>query len=242
MGGNKQMKKRRLIIVVCIAAASILAAIGILLALNNGGQQGPVKPKKAYKDTLVDMQEFLSTPKAEEDIADGMYGVYEAIQALGDAAADTVGYAYTDLNEDGQKELLIGNFTGTGAPDVKNEIYGAYTYHMGIREPLFEKQKRNTYALTDTGTLYFYGSDGVAFHIVAEYQMTEEGIVCIDFYFSYPKYGDINNLEYFHNTTGEWDPKVSEKVDMTYEQFEEIRKNLAARTVSIDAELLSEIG
>ena len=113
---------------------------------------------------------------------------------------------------------------------------------MGIREPLFEKQKRNTYALTDTGTLYFYGSDGVAFHIVAEYQMTEEGIVCIDFYFSYPKYGDINNLEYFHNTTGEWDPKVSEKVDMTYEQFEEIRKNLAARTVSIDAELLSEIG
>jgi hypothetical protein len=29
---------------------------------------------------------------------------------------------------------------------------------------------------------------------------------------------------------------------MTYEQFEEIRKNLAARTVSIDAELLSEIG
>ena len=97
-------------------------------------------------------------------------------------------------------------------------------------------------APTDTGTLYFYGSDGVAFHIVAEYQMTEEGIVCIDFYFSYPKYGDINNLEYFHNTTGEWDPKVSEKVDMTYEQFEEIRKNLAARTVSIDAELLSEIG
>ena len=96
--------------------------------------------------------------------------------------------------------------------------------------------------MTDTGTLYFHGSDGVAFHIVAEYEMTEEGIVCKDFYFSYPKYGDINDLEYFHNTTGEWDPKVSEKVDMTFEQLEQIRKDLAARTVALDTELLSGIG
>ena len=230
------MKRRALIIILCIAAVCILSAC------NKTEGPAPQKPEVAYKDTLADMQGILSSPESAENIFDGMYGVYEAILALGDDAADTVGYAYIDLDQDGQKELLIGNFTGTGASDVKNEIYGAYTYHMGIREPLFEKQKRNTYALTDTGTLYFYGSDGVAFHIVAEYQMTEEGIVCIDFYFSYPKYGDINNLEYFHNTTGQWDPKVSEKVDMTYEQFEEIRKNLAVRTVSIDAELLSEIG
>ena len=233
------MKKKKLIIIVSIAAAVIiLAAVGILLA---GGQQGPVKPKKAYKEPLVDVQEFLSATIPVEEIPDGMYGVYEAIQALGDEAADTVGYAYTDLNQDGQKELLIGNFTGAGTADTKNEIYGAYTYHMGFLEPLFEKQKRNTYALTDTGTLYFHGSDGVAYHIVAEYEMTEEGIVCIDFYFSYPKYGDINELEYFHNTTGQWDPDVSEKVDMTFEQFEQIRMNLAARTVSIDAEMLSQI-
>ena len=230
------MKRRVLIIILCIAAVCILSAC------NQTEGPAPQKPEAAYKDTLADMQGILSSPESAENIFDGMYGVYEAILALGDDAADTVGYAYIDLDQDGQKELLIGNFTGTGASDVKNEIYGAYTYHMGIREPLFEKQKRNTYALTDTGTLYFHGSDGVAFHIVAEYQMTEEGIVCIDFYFSYPKYGDINNLEYFHNTTGQWDPKVSEKVDMTYEQFEEIRKNLAVRTVSIDADLLSEIG
>ena len=230
------MKRRALIIILCIAAVCILSAC------NKTEGPTPEKPEAAYKDTLADMQGILSSPESAENIFDGMYGVYEAILALGDDAADTVGYAYIDLDQDGQKELLIGNFTGTGASDVKNEIYGAYTYHMGIREPLFEKQKRNTYALTDTGTLYFHGSDEVAFHIVAEYQMTEEGIVCIDFYFSYPKYGDINNLEYFHNTTGQWDPKVSEKVDMTYEQFEEIRKNLAVRTVSIDADLLSEIG
>ena len=230
------MKKRALIVILCIAAVSILSAC------NKTDEPAPVKPEIAYKDTLVDFQEILAAPDDEENILDGMYGVYEAIQTLGDVAADTVGYAYSDMNQDGQQELLIGNFEGTGAPDVKNELYGAYTYVDGMLEPLFEKQKRNTYALTDTGTLSFHGSDGVAFHIVAEYQMTEEGFVCIDFYFSYPKYGDVNELEYFHNTTGQWDPDVSEKVDMTFEQLEQIRKELAARTVALDAQLLSEIG
>lgn len=228
------MKRRALIIILCIAAVSILSAC-------SDGRQ-PVKPKKAYKDTLADIQEVISDPESEEDIIDGIYGIQEAILALGDAAADTVGYTYHDMNGDGQMELLIGNFEDTGALDVKNELYGAFTYKGGSPEPLFEKQKRNTYALTDTGTLYFYGSDEVAYHIVAEYQLTEEGIVCVDFYFTYPKYGDINDIEFYHNTTGEWDPEVSEKVDMTIEQFEEIRKNLAARTVFIDGTKLSELG
>ena len=52
----------------------------------------------------------------------------------------------------------------------------------------------------------------------------------------------MNDLEYFHNTTGQWDPKASEKVDMTLEQFEAIRKELAARTIPIDAESFSKIG
>jgi hypothetical protein len=228
------MKKIAWILILCLAAVCILSAC-------SDGRQ-PVKPKKAYKDTLADIQEVISDPESEEDIIDGIYGIQEAILALGDAAADTVGYTYHDMNGDGQMELLIGNFEDTGALDVKNELYGAFTYKGGSPEPLFEKQKRNTYALTDTGTLYFYGSDGEVYHILAEYQMTEAGIVCIDFYFSYPKYGDVNNIEYFHNTTGEWDPNVSEKVDMTYEQFEELRKSLAARTVSIDAEMLYKTG
>ena len=229
------MKKRALIIILCIAVLSTLSAC-------NRAAGHPVRPKAAYKDILAGFREVLSSPESTENVYDGMYGVYEVIQALGDTAADTVGYAYNDLNQDGQKELLIGNFESTGTSDIKNDLYAAYTYEDGAPEPLFEKQKRNAYALTDTGTLYFYGSDGVAFHIVAEYEMTEEGIVCKDFYFSYPKYGDINEIEYFHNTTGEWDPKVSEKVDMTFEQLEQIRKELAARTVSIDAELLADTG
>ena len=234
------MKKRVLIAVLCIAALSTLSACDKQKGDNT--ETEPIECEVAYKDSLVNINEAISSSGDAENLIDGMYGVYEAAKELGDAAADTIGYVYSDMDKDGKEELLIGNFEGTGSPDVKNEIYAAFSHDGDNLEPLYEKQKRNTFALTDTGTFYFHGSDGVKYHIVAEYEMTEEGIVCKDFYFTYPIDGDGNNMGYYHNTTGVWDSEGSEQIDMTFEQLEEIRKELAARTVPMDAAKLSEIG
>ncbi len=231
------MKNRVLIFILCAAAVSTLSACN-----KSKGDTEPFACEAAYKDTLENLCEVLEIPEGEEYIMDGMYGVYEAAKELGDAAADTIGYVYSDMDKDGKEELLIGNFEGTGSPDVKNEIYAAFSHDGDTLEPLFEKQKRNTYALTDTGTFYFHGSDGEKYHIVAEYEMTEEGIVCKDFYFTYPIDGDGSNMGYYHNTTGVWDSEGSEKIDMTFEELEEIRKELAARTVPLDGAKLSEVG
>ena len=231
------MKKRVLAILLCIAAVSILAACN-----DQKDNEEPFDCKTAYDNTLDDLYKLISSPASEEMIYDGMYGVYEAAQALGDAAADTIGYVYNDMDKDGKEELLIGNFEGTGSPDVKNEIYAAFTHDGDTLEPLFEKQKRNTFALTDTGTFYFHGSDGDKYHIVAEYELTEEGMICKNFYFTYPINGDGNNMGYYHNTTGIWNSEGSEKIDMTFEELEAIRKDLAARTVPVDAAKLSEVG
>lgn len=231
------MKKRVLAILLCIAAVSILPACN-----DQKDNEEPFDCKTAYDNTLDDLYKLISSPASEEMIYDGMYGVYEAAQALGDAAADTIGYVYSDMDEDGKEELLIGNFEGTGSPDVKNEIYAAFTHDGDTLEPLFEKQARNTYALTDTGTFYFHGSDGEKYHIVAEYELTEEGMICKNFYFTYPINGDGNNMGYYHNTTGIWNSEGSEKIDMTFEELEAIRKDLAARTVPVDAAKLSDVG
>ena len=231
------MKKRVLAILLCIAAVSILSACS---TPNDDAE--PFACEVAYKDTLDSLYKLISSPASEEMIYDGMYGVYEAAQALGDAAADTIGYVYNDMDKDGREELLIGNFEGTGSPDVKNEIYAAFTHDGDTLEPLFEKQKRNTFALTDTGTFYFHGSDGDKYHIVAEYELTEEGMICKNFYFTYPINGDGNNMGYYHNTTGIWNSEGSEKIDMTFEELEAIRKDLAARTVPVDAAKLSDVG
>jgi hypothetical protein len=237
VGGDNQMKKRILIAILCIAV------VGILSACNKPTDDpGDFECEAAYKDTLGDFSELLADPESAESLNDGMYAVYQAALELGDAAADTIGYVYSDMDEDGKEELLIGNFEGTGSPDVKNEIYAAFTHDGDTIEPLFEKQDRNTYALTDTGTFYFHGSDGEKYHIVAEYELTAEGMICKNFYFTYPVDGDGNNMAYYHNTTGVWNSEGSEKIDMTFEEFEAIRKDLAARTVPVDAAKLSDVG
>ena len=231
------MKKRVLIVILCVAAVSIFSACN-----KQNEDTVPFECEAAYKDTLGDFSVLLDSLEDTENLNDGMYAVYQAAQELGDAAEDMIGYVYNDLNNDGKEELLIGNFEGTGSPDVKNEIYAAFTHDGDTLEPLFEKQKRNTFALTDTGTFYFHGSDGDKYHIVAEYELTEEGMICKNFYFTYPINGDGNNMGYYHNTTGIWNSEGSEKIDMTFEELEAIRKDLAARTVPVDAAKLSEVG
>jgi len=237
-------KKKVLIISLCVAAVVILAGviIWIAIAFSDLKPNAPdLSREEIYNPKLEEFYEVIADPDSAEVLYDGLSAVQQAALEFGDGALDKLGYMFQDVNNDGRDELFIGCFdTGDTSP-VKNDLYAGFTYDGEVLTPLFEKQKRNTFALTDTGTFYFHGSDGVAFHIVAEYQMTEEGFVCIDFYFSYPKYGDVKDLEYFHNTTGQWDPKASEKVDMTFEQLEEIRKALAARTIPMDAETFSAL-
>ena len=237
------MKKRVLIIGSCAVAVIIIAVAIICIVLGNSKDTTPVfKCEEAYKPKIEEYYKVIASPESTDMIYDGLNAVHQAALEFGDEAPDKFGYMFKDVNKDGKEELFIGCFDAEDSAAVNNDIYAAFTHDGEMLIPLFEKQKRNTYALTDTGTFYFHGSDGVAYHIVAEYEMTEEGIVCKDFYFSYPKFGDINELEYFHNTTGEWDPDASEKVDMTFEQLEEIRKDLAARTIPIDAESFSGVG
>ena len=238
-------KKKVLIISLCVAAVVILAGviIWIAIAFSDLRPNAPdLSREEIYNPKLEEFYEVIADPDSAEVLYDGLSAVQQAALEFGDEALDKLGYMYKDVNNDGRDELFIGCFDASDASSVKNDLYAGFTYDGEVLTPIFEKQKRNTFALTDTDTFYFHGSDGVAYHIVGEYELTEEGIVCKDFYFSYPKYGDVNDLEYFHNTTGQWDPKASEKVDMTFEQLEEIRKELAARTVPIDAETFSTIG
>ena len=199
--------------------------------------------EEAYRPALEDLRAAIASGEETENLYDGFESVREAAAELGAAAEDTIGYVFNDTDKDGREELFVGRFETDGSADVNNEIYAAFSHDGDDLIPLFEKQKRNTFALTDTGTFYFYGSDGADFHIIAEYELAQgEGLVCKDFYFTYLKDAENNEFAYYHNTSGQWDPKCSEEVDMTAEDFEEIRKNLAERTVALDDVKFSEVG
>ena len=221
----------------------LLSAFVCLCACSTSkGKTPEFECEEAYRPILEDFRKVISALEKPEFFYDGLNSVYEAAIEFEDAAEDTIGFVFRDINADGKEELFVGCFDTEGSNGVNNEIYAAFSDDGDSLTPLFEKQKRNTFALTDTGTFYFYGSDGSKFHIIAEYELTmDEGLVCKDFYFTYPKNQDKDEFGYYHNTSGLWDPACSQELDMTPDAFDEIRKNFEKRTVSLDDVKFSEI-
>ena len=250
-------KKRLVIIAGAIVIIAIAIAVICSLCLNpkdpnpepsipegtvpEGTVPGDVSPEEAYKLKLDEFLQVIADPEDADALYDGLQSVRDAALEFGDEALDKIGFVLDDVNKDGKEELFVGCFDNEDPSDVNNEIYAAFTYDGDNLTPLFEKQKQNTFALTDAGTVYFYGTDGAQYYILAEYALDENGkLICKDFYFTYPK--DGNGIGYYHNTTGVWDPEGSEEIQMTPEEFEEMRKELAGKTVPLEDVKFSEVG
>lgn len=229
-------KKRLLIIAGAVVGVGIIVAIICILCLKPGGED-------AYESKLNEFYQVIAAPEDAEMLYDGMQSVRDAALAFGDDALDKIGYVCKDTNNDGYEELFVGYFDNEDSSEMNNEIYAAFTKDENGIKPLFEKQKRNTFALTDAGTVYFYGTDDEKYYILAEYALDENGnLICKDFYFTYPKDGDSSKVGYYHNTTGNWGLEGSEEIQMTPEELEAKRKALAERTVPLEDVKLSEVG
>ena len=76
-----------------------------------------------------------------------MTGIKNAAQVLGDEALNKLEYSFTDINNDGTEELMIGCFEADDSASTKNEIYAAYSHDGTTATLLFEKQAQNTFAL-----------------------------------------------------------------------------------------------
>jgi len=230
------MKKKTLAIIVIAVALVITLSAAAIIYFSDGKTPSPVSGdvESDYNNILDNLYGALLSPDNADVLFDGVASIQDAVQALGDEALDKLEYTVTDINNDGTQELLIGCFEADDSASTKNEIYAAYSHDGNTATLLFEKQAQNTFALTDTNTYYFYGSDGENYHIIAEYEIGENGkLVCKNFYFTYPQSGNSGELGYFHNTSGEWTSEGSEQLNITAEEFEAIRAELAAKTVEL---------
>ena len=75
--------------------------------------------------------------------------------------APAAGYAFLDINGDGEEELLIGPRDMGGAEEwYKGLLYALYTYENGAPVKLCESAERNRFYLQSDGTLCNYWSNG----------------------------------------------------------------------------------
>ena len=162
----------------------------------------------------------------------GEIGIEEALYGNhGEESLNTVGYAIRDISGDGIPELLIGGMPDPEYPEFKNTLYALYSVVEGEPICLFEGSARNAFFMMRDGLFLYQGSGGAMYSIVATYGISADGsdLFCKDYYFTHEKDGNFEDIRIYHNTTGDWDPSVSEETDLDPDGFWQIYDELAAQ-------------
>lgn len=220
----------------------ILALCIALLCFGGCTKEAAANPEDLYGDVLTNFYDIIAHPDGERIFKEGEFGVFEAAQAIGDDALNTIGYVFTDLNGDGTDELLVGVFDKAEGAHAKNELYAAYTHDGQQPVLLFEGRSRNAYSLMDGDSFYYYGSGGAMYSIFGEAVLNDEQTLeWVDYYFTYETDETMTEIGFFHNNSGEWDPHVSERLDTDADAFFVLQDGYAQRTVELDDTKFAEL-
>lgn len=195
-----------------------------------------------YEDARAKVYAFIKNIDVEAEPDEGFDGIWEAATALGDEALNEIGYVLKDISGDDVPELLIGAFEKADEAYTNNEIYLIYTLQGEEPEIVLYGWSRNAYSLKDDNSLFYQGSSGAAMSAFGIYHISDdEESVCDDFYFTYPNDNDPSVIELFHNTTGIFYNKDSEKLDMTLDEFWALQEKMSKGTSEIEGTPFSKL-
>ena len=224
------MMKRRIAWLLVLLMAISLAACGSQPATESDGSEDPQTGGEMQEtgiyDAVLDRYALrLRNGIDDSEMGEGESGVWEIIGAMGEKAGDAVGYTLFDISGDGVPELVIGDISELAANGEKtglgSQIYACYTAVDGTPQLVFEGWGRNGYWYAGENRIFNLGSGGAMYTIFGMYALSEDGttLECTDYYFTYELDENFEEIGFFHNTTGEWDPDVSEQLDVDEEAF-----------------------
>ena len=192
---------------------------------------------QVYGPVLDRFYEIISTGSDSHEAAEGETGVWEAIAGKKSSdALDCIGYTIQDISGDGIPELLIGAVPEANALSSGNEIYAVYTSINDAPHLSFDGWSRSSYRYLGENNFFNQGSNGAMYSIFGTYSISPDGkaLSCTDFYFTYEKDENFEEIGFYHNTTGEWDTSVSEELKITDQEFWQIETELQNKIQCVD--------
>ncbi len=157
-------------------------------------------------------------------------GLMEKVMYPGDGdLMETVGYVMTDVSRDGVPDLLIGCDEDYGEVGPQSMIFNVFTIKEEKPYPVFEGWARSSYNWMGEDHFYYQGSGGAAITLFGENHLCKDGteIVWDDFYFTDEK--EDGKIGFYHNTTGVFDVKEAEEVQMSDDDFYGLMENYENR-------------
>ena len=188
-----------------------------------------------YEAKLTEIRDFIRKGNDAEEVPEGCTGIREMMSNVSDDALSQIGYQIKDLSGDGVPELIVASMPLEGDADSICNILDIYTVKDGDVKLVCEGWARNGWFLLNDGSLYNSGSNGAAYAIFADYDLSEDGteLVARDYYFTYEKTeGNYEDIGFYHNTTGMYDKNVSELLDMSEDAFWGLMENYQSRIVN----------
>lgn len=196
-------------------------------------ETAPAAPENPYASILNRCYAILSHSETVEEPGDGEVALWETAAWLdsGDALA-SIGYAITDVSEDGISELLIGTVADNDGT-MGNQLYAVYTCVDGQPHLIAEGQARNRYYLLGDDCFFNEGSSGAMYSVFATYSLNNDAteLNCDGFWFTYEKAEGSDEIGYYYNTTGEYNRDTSQEISS--EEYVNRYSELQEQTVNI---------
>lgn len=197
--------------------------------------QPDVDYSEIYDDLLFKIYQHILAITYDPELSDEMIGdigIRETVAFFSESdALKAVGYAESDINKDDIPELLIYLIDDNGNEKCAGtRILAAYTVSNNTPALIFEGTSRNRFYLLSDGLIYNENSNGAASTIFGTYTLKNgaKELTAENYYFTSVS-GEGNSIEFYHNTTGEFDTDKSEKFTGNEDDFWAIQTELAAK-------------
>jgi len=198
-----------------------------------------------YRSTIDSLFNVASGNYDENNIPLGATALYEGnLYGETNIMLQKAGFTLSDINGDNIPELLVGSIVPEDAANTGTTVYALYTVSEEKVKLVFESASKNSYSVLDDGTIFYQGSGGAIYSIFGLYDLSSnaETISCRDYWFTYEKDGNFDDIRCWHNTAGEMDPSISEELTISHDEFWQMQRDFAGQAKIFDLTTFSEYG
>lgn len=246
-----------------LVGAMLLASLAMLLnGCGSDKQEAATQPKatkveeaaaavakvpayeREYGKLVEGIYNFVNDGNMDKVPQQGMTGIYELRDRMGYVdALNMLGYTLQDINNDKVPELIFAILDNEkqGKGYYGKDIYAIYTFVNGKIKFVDEGWARSNIKLLANNMLLTRGNSSNTDYVLALKDLLPNGNKrCIDMYFTRSKSNNEPGLDVYRNNVDRDDVAVSQKTNMTADDFFDMGTEMAGDSVKLELLPLKE--
>lgn len=200
--------------------------------------------EREYGKLVEGIYNFVNDGNMDKVPQQGMTGIYELRDHMGYVdALNMLGYTLQDINNDKVPELIFAILDNEkqGKGYYGKDIYAVYTFVDGKIKFVDEGWARSNIKLLANNMLLTRGNSSNTDYVLALKDLLPNGNKrCIDMYFTRSKSNNEPGLDVYRNDVGRADAAVSQKTNMTADDFFDMGEEMAGDSVKLELLPLKE--